>query len=185
MLAIPFGSTAFILAAESEPSGTALVLPAQAELIWGLVGFALLFIVIQTKVWPGVNKTLEARSAAIQGRIDEAEAQLAAAEQSRRDYEASVSEARNEANKIVEEAKAQAERLKADIVTKAEEEAGAIRARAATEAEAERSRALQEVRGLVATLSTDIAAKIVGAEVDQSRHDQLVDTFIAQLSSTN
>ena len=120
-----FGSTVMFLAAESEPSGAALVLPAQAELIWGLVGFALLFIVIQTKVWPSVNQTLDERRNAIQGRIDEAEAQLAAAEKTRRDYEASLSEARTEANQIV------------------------------------------------------------AAEVDQSRHDQLVDSFISQLSNQN
>lgn len=178
-------SVVIFLAADAEASGTDLVLPAQAELIWGLVGFALLFIIIQTKVWPGVNKTLEERRAAIEGRIDEAEAQLAAAEQTRRDYEASLSEARTEANQIVEEAKTQAERIKADIVAKAEEDAAAIRQRAQTEAEAERSRALQELRGQVAAISVDIASKIVDAEVDQSRHDQLVDSYIAQLSNNN
>jgi F-type H+-transporting ATPase subunit b len=179
------GSTVLFLAAESEPSGTALVLPAQAELIWGLVGFALLFIVIQTKVWPSLNKTLDERSAAIQGRIEEAETQLAEAERTRRDYEASLQEARNEASQIIEDAKAQAERLKADVIAKAEADADGIRQRAAAEAEAERSRALQALRGQVASLSTDIASKIVGSEVDQAKHDQLVDSFISQLSTTN
>jgi F-type H+-transporting ATPase subunit b len=178
-------STALLLAADGEASGTALVLPAQAELIWGLVGFALLFIIIQTKVWPGINKTLEARRAAIEDRIADAESQLAAAERTRREYDASLSDARSEAAQIVEEARGQAERLKADVLARAEEEAAAIKARAAADAEAERGRALAELRGQVASLSTDIASKIIGAEVDQSRHDQLVDSFISQLSSRN
>lgn len=161
------------------------LLPATAELIWGTIAFAILFAVLSGRVFPAMNKTLDERRAAIQGRIEEAETQLAEAEKTRREYEASLSEARNEASQIVEDAKAQGERLKADIVAKAEEEAAAIRQRAAAEAEAEKARALAELRGQVATLSTDIASKIVGAEVDQSRHDQLVDSFISQLSTNN
>jgi F-type H+-transporting ATPase subunit b len=174
-----------VLAVEAGADPNLQLLPAPAELIWGAIAFAILFAVMWGRVYPQFNKTLDDRRSAIQGRIEEAEAQLAEAERSRRDYEASVAEARNEANQIVEDARAQAERLKADIVAKAEEEASAIRARAAVDAEAEKERARQEMRGQVASLSTDIAAKIVGVEVDQSRHDQLVDSFIAQLSSTN
>jgi F-type H+-transporting ATPase subunit b len=175
---------AIVLAAEGTDPDLQL-LPAPAELIWGFIAFAILFAVLWGRVFPTMNKTLDERRAAIQGRIEEAETQLAEAEKTRREYEASLSEARNEASQIVEDAKAQAERLKADIVARAEEEAAAIRARAATDAEADRNRALQELRGQVATLSTDIAAKIVGAEVDQARHDQLVDSFISQLSTSN
>lgn len=176
---------ALILAVDASADPELQLLPATAELIWGTVAFAILFAVLWGRVFPQMNKALDQRRSAIQGRIEEAEAQLAAAEKTRRDYEASLSEARNEANQIVEDAKAQAERLKAETLARAEEEADAIRARAATEAAAEKSRALQELRGQVVTLSTDIAAKIVGAEVDQSRHDQLVDSFIAQLSTNN
>ncbi|MEE8599706.1 F0F1 ATP synthase subunit B [Euzebya tangerina] len=178
-------NSVLILAAESGVDPELQLLPPFPELVWGFISFAILFAVIWGRVYPQVNKTLDERRSAIHGRIEEAETQLAEAEKSRRDYEASLQESRNEANQIVEDAKADAERLKADIVAKAEEEADAIRARAAAEAEAERSRALQELRGQVATLSTDIASKIVAKEVDQSQHDQLVDQFISQLSTNN
>ncbi|CAN5498673.1 hypothetical protein BH23ACT9_BH23ACT9_04940 [soil metagenome] len=172
-----------VLAIDATADPELQLLPAPAELIWGAIAFAILFAVLWGRVFPQFNKTMDERRSAIQGRIEEAEAQLAAAEKVRREYEASLSEARNEANQIVEDARAQAERLKVEIVAKAEEEASAIKARAVADAEAEKDRARQEMRGQVASLSTDIAAKIVGAEVDQSRHDQLVDSFISQLSS--
>lgn len=175
-----------LLAAETEEaSGTDLVLPATAELVWGLVGFALLWAIIQWKVWPNIARTLDERRSAIQGRIEEAETQLAEAERVRRNYEGSLAEARTEANTIVSDAKEQAERVRADIIAKAEEEAAAIRTRAASEAENERARALQELRGQVAAISVDIASKIVDAEVDRSRHDELVDRYISQLSTQN
>ncbi|AXV08433.1 ATP synthase F0 sector subunit b [Euzebya pacifica] len=174
-----------VLATEAGVDTELQLLPEIPELIWGFIAFSLLFIVISGRVFPQMNKALDERRAAIQGRIEEAEAQLAEAEKTRREYQESLSEARNEANQIIEDAKAQGERLKADIVARAEEEAAAIRARAASDSEAEKARALEELRGQVATLSTDIASKIVGAEVDQSRHDQLVDSFISKLSTTN
>lgn len=176
--------TLIVLAAEGADPDLQL-LPALPELIWGFVGFALLFALISGRIFPQMNKALEERRASIQGRIEEAESQLAEAEETRRRYEEALSEARNEANKIVEDAKAQGEQLKADIVSKAEDEAAAIKARAASESEAEKARALEELRGQVASLSTDIASKIVGAEVDQSRHNEIVDSFISQLSSNN
>ena len=182
---MPIVNALIFLAAEGGESDSIQLLPPLPELIWGFVAFSLLFAVMWGRVYPQVNKTLDERRSAIQGRIEEAETQLAEAERTRREYEASLSEARNEANQIVEDAKAQAERTKSDIIAKAEEDAAAIRQRAESEAEAERSRALQELRGQVASLSTDIASKIVGEEVDQSKHDQLVDRFISQLSTNN
>lgn len=179
-------ATIILLATEGEEaSGTDLVLPATAELLWGFIGFALLFAIIQWKVWPNISQTLDERRTSIQGRIEEAETQLADAERVRRDYEGRLAEARTEANQIVQEAKDQAERVRADVVAKAEEDGQAIRNRAQAEAEAERNRALQELRGQVATISVDIASKIVDAEVDRSRHDQLVDSYISQLSNNN
>ena len=177
--------TLIVLAAESGADPELQLFPALPELIWGFIAFAILFAVISGRVFPAMNKTLDERRDAIQGRIEEAETQLAEAEKTRRDYEASLSEARNEATQIIEDAKADAERLKAEMIAKAEEEASAIKQRANAEAEAEKARALSELRGQVATISTDIAAKIVQAEIDQSRHDELVDAYISQLSNTN
>lgn len=178
---------AIVLAAADgeEASGLDLVLPAQAELIWGIVGFALLFAVIYFKAWPSLNAMLESRRTEIQGKLEDAETARQEAEQIRRQYNEQLAEARNEAQRIIDDAKQQAERLRGDIVAKAEEEAEQIRQRARVEQEAERARLLQELRGQVAAISIDIASKIVDAEVDQARHDQLVDSYIRQLSSSN
>ena len=44
---------------------------------------------------------------------------------------------------------------------------------------------LQELRGQVATISVDLAGKIIDAEIDPARHDQLVDRYIRELSGLN
>ena len=108
-----------VLATEAGVDTELQLLPEIPELIWGFIAFSLLFIVISGRVFPQMNKALDERRAAIQGRIEEAEAQLAEAEKTRREYQESLSEARNEANQIIEDAKAQGERLKADLVARA------------------------------------------------------------------
>jgi F-type H+-transporting ATPase subunit b len=180
-------ATIFVLATEAgeEASGLDLVLPDTAELIWGLVGFALLMVVMVKKVFPALNKMLDERQAKIQGQIEEAESQRQEAEQLRRQYAEQLADARGEANAIVEQARSDAERVRADVTSRAEEEANQIRTRAREDADSERGRVIQDLRGQVATLSVDLASQIVQRELDPERHRALVDQYINELSGMN
>lgn len=179
-------ATLIVLAVEGSGEDPArLLLPEQAELIWGLVGFALLMVVMVRKVFPALNRTLEARQQAIQGQLEHAESERQEAEGLRREYEEKLAEARERANEIVDAARKQAEGLRADLVGRAEEEARQIVERARADQQAERSRLIQELRGQVADLSLTIASKIVKQELDGGRHADLVDDYINELSSMN
>jgi hypothetical protein len=113
--------TLVIAAAE----GGIQLFPDTSELVWGLVAFLLLMLFMAKFVFPKANAALEERSAAIQGRMEEADAKLTEAEETRRRFEASIADARGEANRIIEEARQAAEQVRADIVAKAEAEAAA------------------------------------------------------------
>lgn len=177
---------ATIVLAVDEPEGLAeWLLPDFAELLWGLVAFALLMAFMFWKVFPAVGRTLDERGARIQGQIDEAEAVRGEVEQLRKQYEEQLADARSEANKIIEDARSQAERLRADVLAKAEEEANQITARAREEADADRGRLVQELRSQVAALSVELAGKIVQRELDESQHRELVDQYINELSGLN
>lgn len=173
------------LAAEQGGQEGIELLPEQAELIWGLVAFILLFLIMRKFAFPKLNQVLEDRGAAIQGKMEEADAKLAEAELSKRQFEASLTDARGEANQIIEDAKATAESLRAEIVAKAEAEAAAIVERAQADVAAERDRALQELRSQVGALSVELASRIVERELDATTHQGLVDEYIQRLSSTN
>ena len=177
-------SIVFLAAAEGAGEELQL-LPDTAELVWGLVAFALLMAFLFWKVFPALNRTLDERASRIQGQIEEAEAQRVEAEKVRRQYEEQLADARAEANRIVEGAREQGERVRADIVSKAEEEAGQIVARARTDAEAERGRLVQDLRGQVAALSVQLASRIVQKELDPEQHRALVDQYINELSGLN
>lgn len=173
-----------ILAAE-EGDATAVILPAAPELIYGFIAFAIVFGVLSRLVFPRMNTMLAERGEQIQGRMEEAEQARQEAEQTRREYQEQMDEARGEATQIIEDARATAEQLRRDIVAKAETEAEHLVSRARTDAEAERERVLQNLREEVGTLSVELASRIVGRELDESAHRELVDDYIGRLSRQN
>ncbi|MFA9430165.1 F0F1 ATP synthase subunit B [Egicoccus sp. AB-alg2] len=174
-----------ILAVAAEGDGSFQLLPDWAELIWGSVAFLLLLAFMYKFVFPRANQVLDDRSAAIQGKMEEAEAKLVEAEEARRNFDAQIADARGEANAIIEEAKATAESLRRDIVAKAEAEAAAIVERAQADINAERDRALQDLRTQVGAISVELASRIVERELDTTTHQSLVDEYIQRLSSQN
>jgi len=174
-----------LLAASEESSGIDLLLPDISELIWGLVAFSILFLVMRALVFPRLNTMLDERRAAIEGKLEAADAKLVEMEQAKRTYEASLSDARGEANRILEEAKAAAEAVAKTIRSSAEDEAKRIVERATAEANAERMRLLDELRGQVGALSVQLAERIVERELDASTHSGLVDEYIQRLAAQN
>jgi F-type H+-transporting ATPase subunit b len=173
-----------ILAVEEDPDSIAL-LPDAAELIWGFFAFGLLMLAIIKFVFPKLNQTLEDRSAAIQGKLEEADSKLADAEEAKRRYEESIADAQGDANRIVEEAKASADALRAEARERAEAEAQHIIERAQADVSAERDRALQELRTQVGAISVELASRIVERELDDATHAGLVDEYIQRLSNQN
>lgn len=171
-----------LLAAEE---GGIELFPETPELIWGLVAFLLLLAAMMKFVFPRLNETLEERAAAIQGKVEAADAKLQEAEESKREYEASIADARGEADRILEEARTAAEALREEARNRAEAEATQIIERAQASVAAERDRVLQELRGQVGSLSVELAAKIVERELDESTHTDLVDEYIERLTSQN
>ena len=162
-----------------------VVLPAPGELLYGAIAFTIVFFLLAKFAFPALGRVLDDRAAAIQGKMEEADAKLTEAEESKRRFDASIADARGEATRIIDEAKATADSLRADVVAKAEAEAAAIVERAQVEVNAERDRALQELRTQVGAISVELASRIVERELDSTTHEGLVDEYIQRLSSQN
>ena len=176
--------TPYLAAAAGAEQGFQLW-PDPAEFIWGSFAFVALLAFMYKFVFPRANQVLDDRSAAIQGKMEEAESKLVEAEDARRTFDAQIADARGEANAIIEDAKSTAESLRADIVAKAGAEAAAIVERAQADIQAERDRALQDLRTQVGAISVALASRIVERELDATTHQSLVDEYIQRLSSQN
>lgn len=172
-----------LLAAEEaeEKSPVALLLPATAELIAGIIAFAILFFFVWKWAMPAINRSLEAQQKAIGGKLEDAERAKAEAETLLDDYKAQLAESRARQNEIIEEARTQALGMREDIVAKANAEAEQILARAREDAAAEKSRVLADARSEVANLSIDLAERVVGQNLDRQTQLGLVERYITEL----
>lgn len=174
-----------LLAQEAEPTSDPkrFVLPHGDELIWGIIGFALLFVFLAWKAFPAINKLLAERAAKIRSGLEAAEQSKMDADRLLDQYRKQLDEARGDAQKIIEEAKRTADSLRRDLVEKAERESQDIvnRARADVAGEAERAR--QQLRAELANLSLELARRVIERELSQPESArEFVERTIEELS---
>jgi len=91
------------------------LVPALPDLVWSSVVFAVLLVFFWTKVLPNFKKNLDARTAAIEGRLEAAEKAQSEAAAKTANIEAEQQAARTEASQIREEARAQGAAILAEL----------------------------------------------------------------------
>jgi len=174
-----------LVAASEEASGTDLILPAIPELIAGAIAFAIVGLIVWRFALPQIQKALDERQAAIVGKMQEAESTKQDAEKMRAEYESQIAGAKAEAAQILEDARHQAETMKSDIVARAQDDAAAVGERARADIDTERASALAGMRSEVASLSVDMAQKVVGGTVDRNAQQALVEQYLSELGGAN
>jgi F-type H+-transporting ATPase subunit b len=173
----------FLAQAEPEPANDVEDLyPHWEELLVGALAFAVLFFFMWKWVLPRIGKLLEERRDKIQGDLERAEQTRTQAERELAEYRDQLAKARQESNGIIEEARTTAERLRAEIQSRAEREAAATVAKAQDEIRAERDRVFQELRGEIGEIAVELAGRVVGASLDATAHQRLIDDYIDQVS---
>ena len=113
---------------------------------------------------------------------------LAAADRASHDLELAqekaverLKEAKSEAAGIVDSANKRANQIVDEAKDAAVVEADRVKAAAQAEIEQETNRAREALRGQVAALSLAGAEKVLGAEIDQAAHNELVEKLASEL----
>jgi len=132
-------------------------------------------------VWPPILAAMTEREEKI------AEG-LAAADRASHDLELAqekaverLKEAKEEAAGIVDSANKRANQIVEEAKDAAIEEADRVKVAAQAEIEQESNRAREALRGEVAALSLAGAEKVLGAEIDQAAHNDLVEKLASEL----
>jgi F-type H+-transporting ATPase subunit b len=173
---------AYLLAQEaSQEESPNPILPAANELIWGTVAFFLLLFLMYRMVWPQVNKLYQDRRANIEGKLEQAEKDRAAAEQLLERYRQRLAAAEDETQRILEAARDNAERVRKDLLAKADADAERHLERARQMIRSERDQAIRQLRVEVGVLAVELATRVVGDSLDGERQLRLVDQYIDQL----
>lgn len=173
-----------ILASAAETEAKNPLLPESYDLLWSSVVFVILLAFFWFKVLPNFKKTLDARTEAIEGRLEAAEKAQAEAAAKTANIEAEQAEARAEASKIREEARAEGAVILAELKEQAASEAARLTATAKAQIEAERQAALISLRAEVGSLAIDLASSVVGASLKNDKiASGVVDQFLADLEA--
>ncbi len=157
------------------------ILPETNEIIWGSASFAVLFGIFLWKGFPAVKKATEARQDRIRGDLEAAERSKLDAEAVLGDYRAQLADARAEANRIIDEARTSAESVRRDLIARAEQEAAEVRSRADDDIRVASDRAFADLSSQVATLSVELAGKIVERNLDAAAQQDLINSYISSV----
>jgi F-type H+-transporting ATPase subunit b len=178
----------FVAATTTEDNGWGgklPIIPQPAELIVGLVFFAIVYWAVAKYLVPRFEAIYAERTAEIQGGIDEAKQVQEEANAALAEYKAQLAEARGEATRIREEARAQGAQIIAEMREQAQAEAARITAAASQQLAADRQQAVVQLRTDVGKLATDLASRIVGESLeDSARQSRVVDRFLDELEQS-
>ena len=160
------------------------ILPELPELIIGIVAFAIVFIFLYLKALPNIRKTLQDRTEAIEGGLQQAEAAQAEAAQVKADAQAQLAELRHSTADIRAKAQADGAKLVDQARIDANEQKDAILASAHTQLEADRNSAVNLLKADLGKLATELADKIVGERAqDAALQERIIDRFLDELDA--
>ena len=148
-----------------------------------IVTFGLLAFLLSRLLYNPILNMLETRRERIAKGLEDARAAEEARGQADQEAGRIIEEARKRAQQVVAEANTSAEQVRANIEAQAEEERRKILAQARQDAEAERNQVLSEMREQIGALAIAAAERILGAELDPQRQNDLVQEFFSGIKS--
>jgi F-type H+-transporting ATPase subunit b len=164
-------------------ASNSLTTPAIGTIFWAVVIFTLFFLILKKFAWKPVLNAIKQRDEMIKG-------SLAAAEKARKDMlqlqsdnEAILRKAREEREDILKEARDVRDKLIAEAKGKASQEAGKIVESAKAGIEREKAKALSEIHEQLATLSVEIASKLLGEKLSRTgEQDKLIEKYLKDIN---
>jgi F-type H+-transporting ATPase subunit b len=159
-----------------------LVTPGIGLLFWQTIVFLLVFLVLASFVWKPIVNALKDRESMIADSLKAAETAKEEMAQIKADNDYMMQEARIERDKMLKEAVETANKIKEEAKSETSTIANKMIAEAKLSIESEKKSALSEVKNLVASLSLDIAEKLLREKLadDQSQKD-LINKFLKEV----
>ena len=151
------------------------------DMLFVMLTFLVLMWLIKLVAWKPVTKMMQDRSDKIVNDIDSAKESRTKAAELAQKRQAELDKTRDDANGIINNAKQTGQRQREQIVEDARNEASNLKSSAEKDIEQQRQEALANSRKDVASLSIEIASKIISKELNEDDQKGLVDSYIEGL----
>ncbi len=146
---------------------------------WASVAFLVVLFILKKYAWGPILTSLDERSQSIENALNEAEKARHEMAGLKAGNEALLREARNERDRILKDAKDIGEKVKAEIESKARENAERLMANARLDIENQKKAAMTDIKNYMATLSIDIAEKLVREKLTDAERQQALNQALA------
>jgi F-type H+-transporting ATPase subunit b len=163
-------------------AGNSLTTPAIGTIFWAVVIFTIFFVILKKFAWKPVLNAIRQRDEMIKGSLEAAEKARKDMLQLQSDNEAILRKAREEREDILKEARDVRDRMIAEARGKASQEAGKIVEDAKIGIQREKAKALAEIHEHLATLSVEIASKILSEKLSRTgEQDKLIEKYLKDI----
>jgi F-type H+-transporting ATPase subunit b len=144
---------------------TGLVEPAIGLIFWTTITFILLLVLLGKFAWKPILSAIKTREEGIEKALASAESALNDMRELKSNNEKILQEARAERDNLLKEARDTKDAIIAEAKSKSQSEADRIMASAREQITNEKNAAVAELKNQVATLSIEIAEKILRSEL--------------------
>jgi len=158
--------------------GNSLLNPSPGLIFWQLVVFGLLVFILWKFAWKGILSALKEREGDIEGALRMAEETRAEMAKLKSDNDKLVAEAKKERDLIIKEAKEAADKMVAEAKDRAVEQGNKIMEDAREVMTQERVKMMIQIKKDVASLSIEIAEKVIRKELSDKATQQ---SFVSEL----
>ena len=147
-------------------------------MIFAWVNILILYLAMRKFLFGPIKNMIDARQKEIDDLYADAESSRESAMAMQTEYQEKLARAEEEGEEIRRSAQRRATLREEEILREAEESARRTLRRAEEQVELEKARALNEVKDEVGALAVEIATAIIGRDVREGEHSELIDAFI-------
>jgi len=164
-------------------AGNSLTSPAIGTIFWAVLIFSIFFLVLTKFAWKPILGALRQRDEMIKGSLEAAEQARKDMIQLQSDNEAILRKAREEREDILREARDVRDKLIAEAKGRATQEASKIVENAKAGIERENTKALAEIHDQLATLSVEIASRLLGEKLSRTgEQEKLINKYLEDIN---
>jgi F-type H+-transporting ATPase subunit b len=150
-------------------------------IIWTLVTFLLVAAVLRWKAWGPILSLVEEREKQIASSIEAAKRERAEAEKLLAEQKTAIAEARREAQELLRRNQQEVEKFREELMAKSRKEAEEFKASAQREIQEQKAKAIAEVKAMTVDLAIEVASKLLGERLDDTKHRAMAEQFVQGL----
>lgn len=155
------------------------------QILISLCNLVILFLILKKFLFKPVQKVTQTRRAELDDIYSEAKAAQTRADMNEKEWSEKLAAVKAESDTIIKNANERAARRGEEIVSDAREKADGIVREAQTQADLEHKKAQAQIKKEIADVSSAISEKVLGREISEEDHRDLIERAIAEMGENN